>query len=88
MLAWSDLPQQRLADGGPLAALAARLVPPGARVLVAGPHDPALLDQLGHAEVTCLLRSHPDAVALAHRAARRGGGRRRPGCPTTRRTTW
>ncbi|MEU8012061.1 class I SAM-dependent methyltransferase [Micromonospora parva] len=70
MLAWSDLPQERLADGGPLAALAARLVPPGARVLVAGPHDPALLDQLAHAEVTCLLRSHPDAVALAHRAAR------------------
>ncbi|MCX5117664.1 class I SAM-dependent methyltransferase [Micromonospora sp. NBC_00362] len=70
MLAWSDLPQERLADGGPLAALAARLVPPGARVLVAGPHDPALLDQLTHAEVTCLLRSHPDAVALAHRAAR------------------
>ncbi|MFG2046800.1 class I SAM-dependent methyltransferase [Micromonospora sp. NPDC048935] len=69
MLAWSDLPQQRLADGGPLAALAARLVPPGARVLVAGPHDPALLDQLGHAEVTGLLRSHPDAVALAQRAA-------------------
>ncbi|MFE9194077.1 class I SAM-dependent methyltransferase [Micromonospora sp. NPDC007208] len=70
MLAWSDLPQERLADGGPLAALAARLVPSGARVLLAGPHDPALLDQLAHAEVTCLLRSHPDAVALAHRAAR------------------
>ncbi|MGW0213479.1 class I SAM-dependent methyltransferase [Micromonospora chokoriensis] len=69
MLAWSDLPQQRLAEGGPLAALAARLVPSGARVLLAGPHDPALLDQLGHAEVTCLLRSHPDAVALATRAA-------------------
>ncbi|MEK8106875.1 hypothetical protein NKG94_20260 [Micromonospora sp. M12] len=30
MLAWSDLPQDRLADGGPLAALVARLVPPGA----------------------------------------------------------
>ncbi|MGI5522263.1 class I SAM-dependent methyltransferase [Micromonospora sp. CA-259024] len=70
MLTWSDLPQKRLADGGPLAALAARLVPPGARVLVAGPHDPALLDQLAHAEVTCLLRSHPDAVVLAQRAAR------------------
>ncbi|MEU8129405.1 class I SAM-dependent methyltransferase [Micromonospora sp. NPDC049049] len=70
MLAWSDLPQERLANGGPLAALAALLVPPGARVLVAGPHDPALLDQLTHAEVTCLLRSHPDAVALADRAAR------------------
>ncbi|MDG4808974.1 class I SAM-dependent methyltransferase [Micromonospora sp. WMMD1120] len=69
MLAWSDLPQERLAHGGPLAALAVRLVPPGARVLLAGPHDPALLDQLRHAEVTCLLRSHPDAVALADRAA-------------------
>ncbi|GAA2186333.1 class I SAM-dependent methyltransferase [Micromonospora lupini] len=70
MLAWSDLPKERLADGGPLAALAARIVPPGARVLLAGPHDPALLDRLAHAEVTCLLRSHPDAVALAQRAAR------------------
>ncbi|SIN42082.1 hypothetical protein [Micromonospora cremea] len=70
MLAWSDLPETRLADGGPLAALAARIVPAGARVLLAGPHDPALLDRLAHAEVTCLLRSHPDAVALAQRATR------------------
>ncbi|MFI9644242.1 class I SAM-dependent methyltransferase [Micromonospora sp. NPDC051925] len=70
MLAWSDLPKRRLAAGGPLGALAARVVPAGARVLLAGPHDPALLDRLGHAEVTCLLRSHPDAVALADRAAR------------------
>ncbi|PWR08154.1 hypothetical protein DKT68_16770 [Micromonospora acroterricola] len=70
MLAWSDLPEERLADGGPLAALAARIVPAGGRVLLAGPHDPALLDRLAHAEVTCLLRSHPDAVALAPRAAR------------------
>ncbi|MEU5911863.1 class I SAM-dependent methyltransferase [Micromonospora sp. NPDC047527] len=70
MLAWSDLPRERLADGGPLATLAARIVPPGGRVLLAGPHDPALLDRLAHAEVTCLLRSHPDAVALAERAAR------------------
>ncbi|MET8231538.1 class I SAM-dependent methyltransferase [Micromonospora sp. NPDC005298] len=69
MLAWSDLPRERLADGGPLAVLAARIVPPGARVLLAGPHDPALLDRLTHAQVTCLLRSHPDAVALAPRAA-------------------
>lgn len=45
-------------------------MPAGARVLLAGPHDPALLDRLAHAEVTCLLRSHPDAVALAQRAAR------------------
>ncbi|MFJ6197849.1 class I SAM-dependent methyltransferase [Micromonospora sp. NPDC092111] len=70
MLAWSDLPAQRLADGGPLGALAARVVPAGARVLLAGPHDPALLDRLAHAEVTCLLRSHPDAVTLADRGAR------------------
>ncbi|MFF5177936.1 class I SAM-dependent methyltransferase [Micromonospora sp. NPDC000316] len=70
MLAWSDLPPEPLADGGPLATLAARIVPPGGRVLLAGPHDPALLDRLAHAEVTCLLRSHRDAVALAQRAAR------------------
>ncbi|MER7333055.1 MULTISPECIES: class I SAM-dependent methyltransferase [unclassified Micromonospora] len=69
MLAWSDLPEERLAEGGPLAALAARVVPAGARVLLAGPHDPALLDRLAHAEVTCLLRSHPDGVALAERSA-------------------
>ncbi|MGC5021070.1 class I SAM-dependent methyltransferase [Micromonospora sp. DT47] len=70
MLAWSDLPEERLTDGGPLAALAARVVPAGARVLVAGPHDPALLGRLAHAEVTCLLRGYPDGVVLADRAAR------------------
>ncbi|WP_091299633.1 hypothetical protein [Micromonospora halophytica] len=70
MLAWSDLPEQRLVEGGPLGALLARVVPAGARVLLAGPHDPALLDRLAHAEVTCLLRSHPDGVALADRGAR------------------
>ncbi|MBQ0901449.1 class I SAM-dependent methyltransferase [Micromonospora sp. U21] len=70
MLAWSDLPEQRTADGVALAALAARIVPAGARVLLAGPHDPAVLDRLAHAEVTCLLRSYPDGVALAARTAR------------------
>ncbi|WBB69913.1 class I SAM-dependent methyltransferase [Micromonospora sp. WMMD812] len=70
MLTWSDLPEKRLVGGGPLAALATRIVPAGARVLLAGPHDPALLDRLAHAEVTCLLRSYPDGVALASRAAR------------------
>ncbi|TDC85193.1 class I SAM-dependent methyltransferase [Micromonospora sp. KC606] len=70
MLAWSDLPERRLAEGGPLAALLARLVPAGARVLLAGPHDPALLARLAHAAVTCLLRSHPDGVVLADRGAR------------------
>ncbi|MET7668654.1 hypothetical protein, partial [Micromonospora luteifusca] len=39
MLAWSDLPQQRLADGGPVAALAARLVPPGGLTVVDVTHD-------------------------------------------------
>ncbi|MFF5070417.1 class I SAM-dependent methyltransferase [Micromonospora olivasterospora] len=71
MLAWSDLPEQRLPGGGPLAALAERVVPAGARVLLAGPHDPALVERLAHARVTCLLRSWPDGVALADRA---GGG--------------
>ncbi|MFC8849867.1 MULTISPECIES: class I SAM-dependent methyltransferase [unclassified Micromonospora] len=65
MLAWSDLPARRLPGGGPLAALAARVVPVGARVLLAGPHDPELVDRLAHAEVTCLLRSWPDGSALA-----------------------
>ncbi|MEO3776433.1 class I SAM-dependent methyltransferase [Micromonospora sp. B11E3] len=71
MLAWSDLPERRLPGGGPLAALVERVVPAGARVLLAGPHDPALLERLGHAEVTCLLRSYPDGVALADRAGDR-----------------
>ncbi|MEV4201114.1 class I SAM-dependent methyltransferase [Micromonospora globbae] len=70
MLAWSDLPEGHSPAAEPLAALAALVVPAGARVLVAGPHDPALLDRLAHAEVTCLLRSYPDGVALAARAAR------------------
>ncbi|NES15537.1 MULTISPECIES: class I SAM-dependent methyltransferase [Micromonospora] len=71
MLAWSDLRTGGPAGGGPLAVLAARVVPAGARVLLAGPHEPAFLDRLAHAEVTCLLRSHLDGVALADRAADR-----------------
>jgi hypothetical protein len=71
MLAWSDLRDDRVDGGGPLAVLAARVVPPGARVLLAGPHDPALLDRLAHAEVTCLLRSCPDGMALTERPAGR-----------------
>ncbi|MEU5564241.1 class I SAM-dependent methyltransferase [Micromonospora musae] len=70
MLTWSDLPEQRPGTAGALAALAARVVPAGAAVLVAGPHDPALLDRLAHAEVTCLLRGYPDGAALAAHAAR------------------
>lgn len=69
MLAWSDLGTEEPTDGGPLRALSARVVPAGARVLLAGPHAPGFLDRLAHAEVTCLLRSHLDGVALAERAA-------------------
>ncbi|MFI7606208.1 class I SAM-dependent methyltransferase [Micromonospora sp. NPDC049366] len=70
MLTWSDLPEKHLPGGGPLATLAARIVPTGARVLLAGPHDPAVLHRLAHAEVTCLLRGYPDGVALASHAVR------------------
>ncbi|MEV6692314.1 class I SAM-dependent methyltransferase [Micromonospora sp. NPDC051196] len=68
MLTWSD----RRADAGnrPLAALVARLVPPGADVLLAGPVDPAVLDALGQTHVTALLRGYPDAAALAGRVDR------------------
>ncbi|MFV2103418.1 class I SAM-dependent methyltransferase [Micromonospora sp. LOL_024] len=68
MLAWSD--RRDGATDRPLAALAARLVPAGARVLVAGPHDPVLLDALAHARLTCLLRGYPDAEAVAGRVER------------------
>ena len=65
MLTWSD--QRAEAGNRPLAALAARLVSAGADVLLAGPFDPALLDALGQARVTCLLRGYPDAAALSGR---------------------
>ncbi|MCZ7419940.1 class I SAM-dependent methyltransferase [Verrucosispora sp. WMMA2121] len=68
MLAWSDRTDP--ADDGPLAALVARLVPAGARVLLAGPHGPALLDALAHTRLTCLLRGYPDATAVAGRVDR------------------
>ncbi|WP_431729158.1 class I SAM-dependent methyltransferase [Verrucosispora sp. TAA-831] len=61
MPTWSD----EAADAGPLATLVARLVPDDARVLLAGPHDPAVLDALAHTRVTALLRGYPDAAALA-----------------------
>ncbi|GAA0370181.1 hypothetical protein GCM10009541_10840 [Micromonospora gifhornensis] len=68
MLTWSD--QRADAGNRPLAALVARLVPPGADVLLAGPVDPAVLDALGGARVTALLRGYPDAAALAGRVDR------------------
>ncbi|BEL10207.1 hypothetical protein Q0Z83_083980 [Actinoplanes sichuanensis] len=40
-------------------------LPTGIRVLVAGPHDPALIGALaGRRDVTCLVRSQPDAAAI------------------------
>ena len=72
MLKWSDaegdsgrLPVQ----GEILGELLATLVPSGARVLLAGPHDRSLVEQavrLG-GRVTCLLRSLADASDLAER---------------------
>jgi hypothetical protein len=74
MMAWSDYdtgrgrPPVRGEVFGP--ALTA-LVRPGARVLVAGPHDLALIELVvrARAEVVCLLRSLSDAQALARRYA-------------------
>jgi hypothetical protein len=56
-----------LAGGPALEYLAAALAPPGARVLVAGPHDDQLVRALTNrgAQVTRLLRAYPDAEAVA-----------------------
>jgi hypothetical protein len=73
MLDWSDRrPDERPPAGGAVLAhllgLITSLVPAGGRVLVAGPHDEALVDALaGHVAVTCLLRSEMDATAVAAR---------------------
>ncbi|SDT72022.1 class I SAM-dependent methyltransferase [Actinoplanes derwentensis] len=51
---------------GPLYRHLADRLPTGIRVLVAGPHDAGLVRALAdRREVTCLLRSRPDAEALA-----------------------
>jgi SAM-dependent methyltransferase len=65
MTDWSD----REPVGGPLLThLISRLEPLGRRVLVAGPHAPALIDALAaYAEVTCLVRAQRDAAALGDR---------------------
>jgi SAM-dependent methyltransferase len=73
MLHWSDRrPEERPPAGGPVLAhlldRIAPLIPSGGHVLVAGPHDEALVDALSrHAPVTLLLRSHVDATAAADR---------------------
>jgi len=73
MLCWSDL------DGthgpGPVrgAALAALLAPAAGRVLIAGPHDPELIDNSTAGGLTLLVRGVPDAELLAARYADRPG---------------
>ncbi|WP_412738947.1 hypothetical protein [Krasilnikovia sp. MM14-A1259] len=72
MPGWSDRrPGERSPAGGPvLAHLLVRAAPllAGGRVLVAGPHDDAIVDVLSaRADVTCLLRAQPDAARLAGR---------------------
>jgi SAM-dependent methyltransferase len=52
------------AGGALLGHLAGRL-PAGVRVLVAGPHEPGLVDELAaRATLTCLVRSEPAAIEL------------------------
>jgi SAM-dependent methyltransferase len=68
MLAWSD---PRPARGRVLAHFARAACPPDGRVLVAGPHERGLIEDLasagagGGAAVTCLLRSYADSATLA-----------------------
>ena len=73
MLLWSDLD----ATHGPApaggAALRTLLSEVSGRTLVAGPHDPALIDALPVGEVTVLVRGVADAEALAARYADRAG---------------
>jgi hypothetical protein len=67
MLLWSDLDGTHgpAPAGGP--TLSALLAFVRGRTLVAGPHDPALLDALPPGDVTVLLRGAADADALAAR---------------------
>ncbi|WP_051713038.1 class I SAM-dependent methyltransferase [Spirillospora albida] len=79
MLLWSDDDDPGVVSVAPAAAgallgeLAARVVQPGDRILVAGPHPRGLPDLLAgrDARVTFVLRSLPDARALARANADR-----------------
>ncbi|GAA0473098.1 hypothetical protein Ade02nite_86790 [Paractinoplanes deccanensis] len=63
--------EDRPRAGGALFGHLAAHLPAGAEVLVAGPHDDALIDALaGRATVTCLLRSQPEAIELEARGVR------------------
>jgi hypothetical protein len=71
MVAWSDLDGQH--GPGPVSAAAVRplLASASGRTLVAGPHDPELLDSLPSEQLTLLARGLPDAELLADRFAGR-----------------
>src|SRR5688572_26692572 len=79
MLLWSDDDDPAVVSVAPAAAgallgeLAARVVQPGDRILVAGPHPRGLPELLAgrDARVTFVLRSLPDARALARAHADR-----------------
>ncbi|BCJ44013.1 hypothetical protein GCM10010168_68160 [Actinoplanes ianthinogenes] len=59
-----DYAEQLPPAGGPLLRHLVEHLPTGARVLLAGPHDPGLVAALAPGrELTCLVRSHPDALA-------------------------
>ncbi|MEU8815533.1 hypothetical protein [Actinoplanes sp. NPDC048796] len=63
--------EDRPPAGGALFGYLADQLPDGAEVLVAGPHDAALVDALAaRATVTCLLRSQPDAIEVEARGVR------------------
>jgi hypothetical protein len=60
--------EDRPAVGGALLGYLVGRLPDGAAVLVAGPHDDALIDALAiRTSVTCLVRSQPAATELAAR---------------------
>src|SRR5690242_17400165 len=63
--------EDRPRAGGALYGHLAEQLPADARVLVAGPHDDALIDAIAaRSEVTCLTRSQPEAKALDERGRR------------------
>jgi SAM-dependent methyltransferase len=62
MPSWTE---DRPPTGGALLTDLVGRLAAGARVLIAGPHDDALVDALhARTKVTCLVRSQPDAIAL------------------------
>ncbi|WP_305785793.1 class I SAM-dependent methyltransferase [Symbioplanes lichenis] len=62
MADWSDADPA----GGPAYSFLMSALPTGGRVLVAGPHSGDVIEALrAYSEVTCLVRSQPDAEALS-----------------------